>query len=199
MKELKPVNVSYAPMKQEPPSSVHWSLIPYVLRKQHSHPPLFFDLSSDIGNNNQNNLCFLNTYPRRSLGSKDLDKTACDVETMIIRCDDLPKWASWHVVIHASKGSNRIRCGDVFEQIHKTFDQRLTESELVLISGKDKRMCEEAFDHRCQSGGGLTAWNRKQGLRRVDLLHGKTIFNGLTFDEKRAIWLLHLTRTAVVA
>jgi hypothetical protein len=178
-------------MKQDPPSAVHWQLIPYSLRERVGHPPLYFNLAADI-DDNKDNVCFANAYPRRPLTSKELGKTACDVEQMVICCDDLPKWTKWLVVVNCGK-DNIIRCGDVFKQIHKTFHQPMTAGELVCIPASEKKACEKAFEKRCESNAGLTAWNKKQGMKRVDYLRNKTFFNGLTFDKDRSIWVLHLT------
>jgi hypothetical protein len=75
------------PMKQEVPTSVHWQLIPFSVRQQFGHPPLYFDLASDMDDNAH--IFFDHVFPRRPLAAKDLDKTACDVEQMIILCDDV--------------------------------------------------------------------------------------------------------------
>ena len=178
-------------MKQEVPTSVHWQLIPFSVRKQFGHPPLYFDLASDMDNNDS--VFFDNVYPRRPLDAKDLNKTACDVEQMIIRCDDVPKWATWRVVVNCSPKDNLIRCGDVFREIHKTFNTVMSPVEISWIPPSEKKACEQAFGGRCQRSAGLTAWNKKQGMRRVDYLRGKTYFNGLTFDPDLSLWVLHLT------
>jgi len=178
-------------MKQDPPSAVHWQLIPYSVRRHLSHPPLHFDLASDI-EDNKHNICFGDAYPRRPLTAKELNKTASDVEQMVVRCEGLPKWARWLVVINCSK-DNIIRCGDVFGEIHKTFNKSMTAGELVCIPATDKKACEKAFERRCERNAGLMAWNKKQGMKRVDYLRDKTIFNGLTFDQDESIWVLHLT------
>jgi hypothetical protein len=177
-------------MKQEAPTAVHWQLIPYSVRKDLRHPPLHFNIACDI-EDNKDNICFSHVYPRRPLSPKDLNKTACDVEQMVVRCDDLPKWAKWLVVINCSK-DNIIRCGDVFREIHKTFHRPLTPGELACIPASEKKACEKAFEMRCEANAGLTAWNKKQGMKRVDFLRDKTIFNGLTFDQQQSIWVLHL-------
>jgi len=177
-------------MKQEAPTSVHWQLIPYPLRKHLGHPPLYFDLAVDF--DDENNLCFVNVYPHRPLNEKERRKTASDVEQMVIRCEGLPKWAQWHVVVDCAK-DNVIHCGDVFQEIHKTFNQPMTKAELACISATEKRACEKAFEKRCENNAGLTAWNKRQGMKRVDYLRDKTIFNGLCFDPDHSIWVLHLT------
>jgi hypothetical protein len=183
-------NSLLVPMKQEIPTSVHWHLIPYSLRKHLGHPPLHFDLAADIVDN-KDNLCFVNTYPRRPLTPKELNKTACDVEQMVLQCEGLPKWARWHVSVNCSK-DNIIRCMDVFREIHRTFNEPLTPGELARIPASEKRACERVFEMRCENNSGLTAWNKRQGMKRVDYLQGRTIFNGLTFDTAHSLWVLHL-------
>jgi hypothetical protein len=180
-------------MKQEVPTSVHWQLIPYSVRQQFGHPPLYFDLASDM--DDDANVFFDHVFPRRPLTAKDLNKTACDVEQMIILCDDAPKWATWRVTVNCSPKDHLIHCGDIFRAIHKTFNTVMSTIEISWITPQERDACDEAFDKRCRRSAGLTAWNKKQGMRRVDYLRGKTLFNGLTFDPAICLWVLHLTKS----
>lgn len=193
LKPLKPVNVTRTPMKQEPPLTVHWQLINFHQRRVAQFPPLRFDLASDFGD--EKNMCFLDTYPHRRMTDKDLVKPATDVKSMAVACDDLPKWADWYVYVHAPKddpSASSVRCIDVFKAIHETYNKRMTEGEIARLSSKEKAQCEKWFSKRCGQNAGLEEYNRKKGMRRVDLLQGQTFFDGLRFDEKRSLWVMHL-------
>jgi len=193
LKPLKPVNVTKAPMKQEPPLTVHWQLINFYQRSMAQFPPLRFDLASDF--RDERNMCFLDTYPCRRMTDKDLVKPATDVKSMAVACDDLPKWADWFVYVHTPKDDASVvsvRCIDVFKAIHDTYNKRLTEGEIARLSAKEKAQCEKWFAKRCEKSAGLEEYNRKKGMKRVDFLQGKTFFDGLRFDEQRSIWVMHL-------
>jgi hypothetical protein len=133
------------------------------------------------------------------MSDKDLIKTATDVKSMAVACDDLPKWADWYVYVHAPKDDpnvHSVRCIDVFKAIHDTYNKRMTEGEIARLSAKDKAECEKWFAKRCEKNAGLEEYNRKRGMKRVDLLQGKTFFDGLRFDERRSLWVMHLARSA---
>jgi len=193
LKPLKPVNVTTAPMKQEPPLTVHWQLINFYQRNMAHFPPLRFDLASDF--DDERNMCFLDTYPHRRMTNKDLVKAATDVKSMAVACDDLPKWADWYVYVNTPKDDpsvQSVRCIDVFKAIHDTYNKRMTEGEIARLSAKDKAQCEKWFTKRCGKSAGLEEYNRKKGVKRIDLLQGKTFFDGLRFDEDRSLWVMHL-------
>lgn len=51
-----------------------------------------------------------------------------------------------------------------------------------------------AFQKRCRDAPHLPPVNERQGLRRVDLLKGKRIFNGLKRDSRTQTWILEFHR-----
>lgn len=95
---------------------------------------------------------------------------------MVITYPALP---FWDIEVASPKG---ISCEDVWRAIYETFNRALTpaERELYVLSDRErKRRCEQAFERRCERAAALPAWERKQGLKRVDLLEGVTLFKGL--------------------
>lgn len=69
---------------------------------------------------------------------------------------------------------------DVFQGIFDTYYNRLERNEVAAIGPDVMNACKPAFDARCQDSPGLAEYNKKIGMRRVDLLKGKRIFKGLT-------------------
>lgn len=101
----------------------------------------------------------------------------CTLKKMTITCKVLE---GWPIVIERTEG---IRCIDVFRAIYDTFSQPLTMEEV-------RRFCAErdsrgnikyirAFKVRCADSPGLTEFNEKKGLLRVDLLNGHRRFKGI--------------------
>lgn len=86
---------------------------------------------------------------------------------------------------------NGIRCRDVFDAIHDAYSQVLSEREMEKIPEDDRTEVDAAFEIRCAQAPGLTAVEKRAGLRRVDLLKGRTLFSGL-WEQENGTWLLHL-------
>ncbi|KAH8983391.1 hypothetical protein EDB86DRAFT_2967113 [Lactarius hatsudake] len=80
---------------------------------------------------------------------------------MVIHCAELPDWP-----VHVWRRSG-IRCVDVFEAIRDTYDVVLTGTERVI---------HQSRIHDIERRHQLAA---KKGVRRRDLLEGKTLFLGL--------------------
>lgn len=130
------------------------------------------------------------------LKTSDLEKPASEVPLteMSIRCSQLPHWD-----IHVSRSSpGGIRCFDVFHAIYETFHFVMspTEKDHYIPSDRLAR-CEAAFQKRCSASPGLRGYELSQGMRRVDLLEGQTIFMGLrrpveSDDKPDRYWVLEL-------
>ncbi|KAF7980668.1 hypothetical protein HWV62_37091 [Athelia sp. TMB] len=86
-----------------------------------------------------------------------------------------------------------IRCRDVFDAIHDSYSQVLSEREIAKIPEDDRAEVDAACEARCAKAPGLTAVEKRAGLRRVDLLRGRTVFSGL-WEQENGTWLLHLSR-----
>ncbi|KAF9465304.1 hypothetical protein BDZ94DRAFT_1254212 [Collybia nuda] len=95
----------------------------------------------------------------------------------------------WPIRIRRAQG---IRCIDVFEEIYRKLSEPLTEEDMDTIGRGYAERCVRAFKQRCKDSPGLTLYNEKRGMQRVDLLRGRRIFEGLTRDSKSATWELHI-------
>jgi hypothetical protein len=115
----------------------------------------------------------------------------CVLQEMEITCPVLQ--TSFILKIRRPGG---IRCIDIFQEIFDAYDHRLrSEERQALASGIDDR-CMVAFQKRCKDTPHLPLVNERQGMRRVDLLRGKRIFNGLKRDPRSQTWILDFHRPA---
>jgi len=165
------------------PITLHWQLLPYnhhisrkFIRFDISHPP-------------KNTIRDLNTG--RPLSESDYEKLASQpaLDEMLIRCENGAKIEPWNIYVHRKGG---IRCIDIFQAIHESFSSVLDEDEKKKISRIKMSGCEKAFKRRCELSSNLTLWEQRQGMKRVDLLEGRTIFLGLASSPGRDCWLLQL-------
>ncbi|KAH7923333.1 hypothetical protein BV22DRAFT_589001 [Leucogyrophana mollusca] len=171
----------------KPPAlDLHWQLLPYQPRR--SKHPLHFDIAFPI-----DSIKFKDyPHPNRPLSSTDLDKPAANemMTKMVIQFEAV---SDWEVCVKRKEG---IRCRDVFEAIYSTFNIPLTPYEKrTLIPEGNRELCEEAFRLRCNLAPGLTAVEKKQGLKRVDVLMHCTLFKGLTQPKSGGDWVLNLGRS----
>ena len=110
--------------------------------------------------------------------------------SMTIICRE-PIASQWPVVISKTYFSNC--CIDVFEAIYETFQESLTAQE------EHRLRCDkgEEFWTECQKWAkkrhgiyGPEGFNRRVRLRGVDVLRGKTIFDGIKWNGNE--WELSL-------
>lgn len=150
-----------------PPVSLHWKLLPY--NHQISKARLVFDVAREV-----ECVRLLYTYPARPLTTVERNKPAAEplLKEMVIRC---PELSDWPVYVERASG---IRCIDVFEAIHRTYSIILTNADRRIHAGR-VRACQDVFEERCRHEPNLSAQEKAQGMRRVDLLGRKSIFQGL--------------------
>jgi len=165
------------------PITLHWQLLPYNC--QISRKFLRFDISHSP----KTSIRDLNTG--RLLAESDYLKLASQpaLDEMLIRCEHGAKMEPWNIYVHRKGG---IRCIDVFQAIHTSFSTPLEDDERKKIPRTRLSSCDKAFKRRCESSANLTLWEERQGMRRVDLLEGRTIFLGLALAPSRDCWLLQL-------
>jgi hypothetical protein len=102
----------------------------------------------------------------------------------------------WPIRIRRAKG---IRCIDVFLSIYSAYEKPLTTEEKEIVGKEHLERCDPAFRLRCKDSPGLTLYNEKCGIRRVDLLKGARIFKGLTRDSESATWTLQIHKPLPVS
>jgi len=168
--------------------NLHWLLLPFEAAR--GKPRLSFDIRFRVERIRLWPLdlpcsCPLGVeYPTRFATDKGLKR-------MTIICKDIP-W--WEVRI---RRPDPICVQDVLEEIHQTFYERLTASDHGRIPPDRIARCENAFKDRCKTADALEIWEQRQGLRRVDLLRGKTLFMGLVRpppNEDQTKWQLQFGR-----
>lgn len=165
----------------KPPAfNLHWQLLPYDSRR--SKRLLRFDMAFPV-----DDAVFQDRGCRTKLADSELEKPAANgtMTKMLITFEH--KAFSWEVDV---KNAHGIRCRDVFEAIHKTFNEQLTIEERRLVC--DRRAVEEAFRLRCRLAPGPPEVERSLGWKRVDVLLHQTIFLGLTQPKSGSDWVLHL-------
>ncbi|KAJ7160243.1 hypothetical protein C8R46DRAFT_1038532 [Mycena filopes] len=149
--------------------ALHWPLMRFDPNKRTSsdRPLLYFDAGFDP------------TQPRNLRKKRpesaeswsplsDADRnlpvsTHCTLTKMVIQCPQIRP-----ITVRRSEG---IRCIDVFVAIYDAYHRRLDEDELP----SNMARYLPHFDKRCEDTG-----IKGERMRRVDLLRGKRIFDGLT-------------------
>ena len=109
----------------------------------------------------------------------------CVLTEMDITCPILR--TSFIIKVERPQG---IRCVDVFQGIFNAYDARLTAEEQRRFASEIDERCWRAFRQRCQDAPHLPEVNQRQGMRRVDLLRGVRIYDGLTRDARSQTWVL---------
>lgn len=167
-----------------PPVNLHWQLLPYnPTMKEIGKLQLRFDITVPVSHMRY----ITSTYPK-PLRNADLDKPAADehLDEMTIECERLPQW------LICIRRRNGIKCRDVFEAIFRTYNAVLLDEECRAIPEKHLAQVKAAFKTRCIESPGLIEYEESMGLRRVDLLKGKTLFLGLTRPTPDSNWVLKL-------
>ncbi|EPQ54641.1 hypothetical protein GLOTRDRAFT_139179 [Gloeophyllum trabeum ATCC 11539] len=164
--------------------NLHWLLLPYDCRRSRGH--LEFDITQRIDR--------IRLWPPRGsprpLTVEELNKPVADrtLTKMDIACNHLP----WCVRIRREEG---IRIVDVLDGIQKTYYRTLTDADRERIPPQRLPACHRAFKHRCRTALALPEVVEREGMRRVDMLEGKTMFLGLICpppDQSQSQWILHM-------
>lgn len=86
----------------------------------------------------------------------------------------------WPITV---KNRGGITCLDVWDAIFETFNERISPADWHrgYVSRQAVDYCHPAFEQRCKDSERtkLEGYEARQGMRRVDLLNGRTIFGGL--------------------
>jgi hypothetical protein len=103
--------------------------------------------------------------------------THCTLTKMVIDCPHIGR-----ITVKRSAG---LRCLDVFAAIFDAYRERLRNNE----KPADIARYRHAFEQRCRDSPGPDA-ELRAGMRRVDLLRGDRIFDGVT--RAGADWKLNI-------
>lgn len=152
------------------------------------HPPLYFDAAFDPRIPKFAINVYRGGHPT-PLAHEEYSlhvSPHCFMPEMVIMNDFLKRW---QIVVRNPRG---VRCIDVFNAIYETYSELLTPRELAHIGEDYIQRCERSFRQRCADSPGLTEYNLKLGLRRIDLLRGRRTFKGLTpLPGHGNVWELH--------
>jgi len=145
---------------RKPPATLHWKLLPFDA--QRSKGQLKFDFAREVDE------IILAEGQRgpRPLSTLERNKSAAEpgLTEMVIHCMELPDWPVYVV------RQSGIRCVDVFDAIRDTYNVVLTTTE---------RSNHQARVRDIERRRPPTPEGVKKGVRRRDLLEGKTQFLGL--------------------
>ncbi|KAH9969868.1 hypothetical protein BC827DRAFT_42616 [Russula dissimulans] len=156
----KPSQVPTTTNPDVPPATLHWKLLPFDA--QRSKGKLKFDLAREV-----DEIVLAETRGgSRPLSVFERKKPAADpgVTEMVIFCAELPDWP-----VHVARQSG-ISCVDVFEAIRDTYNVVLTTTERTIHQSRVRNI---------ERRRPPTPEGAKKGVRRRDLLDGKTMFLGL--------------------
>jgi hypothetical protein len=168
-------------------AELHWQLLPFDPAR--GKPQLYFDVMHE-----PNLIRIFNKY-MRPLMPDDKHKLAANtpLKEMIIRCAPLPL-PVWDIRVRRSD-RGPLRCVDVFEAIYKSLSTPLSDAEKSQWAQDYLDSCQPYFHARCKASAALTDWEELQGLRRVDMLKGRTRFMGIArASPGKNYWVLHLDR-----
>lgn len=148
-----------------PPATLHWKLLPFDA--QRSKGKVKFDFAHEV---DEILLAEARQRGARPLSVQERNKAAAEpgLTEMVVHCAELPDWP-----VHVARQSG-IRCVDVFEAIRDTYNVVLTTTERTIHQSRVREI--ERRRPPTPEGSGAAA---KKGVRRRDLLEGKTLFLGL--------------------
>jgi hypothetical protein len=146
-----------------PPSTLHWKLLPFDA--QRSKGKVKFDFAHEV---DEILLAETRHVGARPLSVQERNKSAAEpgLTEMVIHCAELPDWP-----VHVARQSG-IRCVDVFEAIRDTYNVVLTTTERNM----HQQRVRDIERRRPPTPEGAAS---KKGVRRRDLLEGRTLFLGL--------------------
>lgn len=152
--------LTYPADPSKPPATLHWKLLPFDA--QRSKGKLKFDFAREV----DEIILAEGQRGSRPLSTLERNKSAAEpgLTEMVIYCMELPDWPVYVV------RQTGIRCVDVFEAIRDTYNVVLTTTE---------RSNHQIRVRDIERRRPPTPEGAKKGLRRRDLLEGKTQFLGL--------------------
>jgi hypothetical protein len=142
-----------------PPATLHWKLLPFDARRPRK---LQFDFAREV-----DEIILVEAGGgSRPLSVLERNKSAAQpgLTEMVIHCAELPDWP-----VYVARQSG-IRCVDVFETIRDAYDVVLTTTE---------RSIHQSHVRDIERRRPPTPEGAEKGVRRRDLLYGKTLFLGL--------------------
>ncbi|KAF7364701.1 Metallo-beta-lactamase protein [Mycena venus] len=168
LSKLQTVTVHHTKPLKEESIALSWPLVKFLARKNSRSPLLYFDAGFDprlpinLRDNKSGQMSSMSDGDRKLPAS-----THCTLTEMVIQCPKIGK-----ITVKRSRG---IRCIDVFSAVYDAYHEPVRSGELPEDMGRYLRH----FHKRCEDCP-RPAEEQRAGLRRVDLLRGKRIFDGLS-------------------
>ncbi|KAK0204234.1 hypothetical protein DFS33DRAFT_870899 [Desarmillaria ectypa] len=138
---------------------------------------LWFDLSMALFNPTRVD----NMGMQVPLGMNELKGPATQphIQRMTIICDVMPYWP-----ITIGDGSGGLALEDVLQGLYRMMMWRISRDEWQRFPEGDRAAIAKAFARRCRAlrNPQLENAERQDGVKRVDLLLGRTMFRGLVVD-----------------
>ncbi|TFK34757.1 hypothetical protein BDQ12DRAFT_337106 [Crucibulum laeve] len=185
---VEPQAIEYPRVSKHP--SLPWPLVypSYRSRMEQPQPMIYFDIAFDPRIDIYSVATWDRYNGKRPLSRADGDLPVSMTDMIIIFS---PFADLWQINVHRSRG---IRCIDIFRAIYDNFAEIVTRKELAYFGEDYIDKCQKIFRQRCRDSPGLSEYNRKCGMRRVDLLNGQRIFKGLRPNQNGPAnsWILDL-------
>jgi hypothetical protein len=180
--------VRYDPAPVVP--ELHWQLLPYEPAR--GKPRLHFDVSQSPERIRVTDARGGMPRPLRA-DERARPAASTPLAEMVIRCAPLPLPA-WDVRVRRPDGGP-LRAADVFAAVHAALRAPLAPRDRAQWPPAYLAACAPHFRARCAAAPALAAREEAVGLRRVDLLRGRTAFRGLSCPAPgKAYWIMHLDK-----
>ncbi|OAX35731.1 hypothetical protein K503DRAFT_696449 [Rhizopogon vinicolor AM-OR11-026] len=171
---------SVSRLPDESTDSAMLNLAP-ILQYDRGYPPVILDLRRSVS------LLVFRGLDRHVFAS-DLMQPTTDPPTAFMRLyhTRLP----WYIDVVPSVNGSYVMLGDLFTAICQALARRIRGEEYYndVLDHEDREALRLAWDERCRSQE-----ERMDGVKRVDFLRGKYIFEGLT-RGKHGMWQLRTGR-----
>lgn len=86
-----------------------------------------------------------------------------------------------------------LKVGDILSAIYKALNMRISTSTWEQLPPQEIEMVTGVFTTRCRSMGRMEMAVRSDGVKRVDFLHGKRWFRGITLTNDPKVLKFHVT------
>ncbi|OSX59355.1 hypothetical protein POSPLADRAFT_1048692 [Postia placenta MAD-698-R-SB12] len=179
------------PQPQPAPSP---QLHPMLNGEGRDGPALLFDVSVHTFQPMRLTSAGASSGPTLSLDELGQQATYPPCRRMKISCDIIPQWPieleakEQERTLFLSIPSNShkdapITVGDVLIAIHRSLQRQISHVDWARLSQAEETAVARAYTRRCKTYGSVEAFEKSQGVRRVDYLLDKYMFRGLISIE----------------
>ncbi|GJJ12791.1 hypothetical protein Clacol_007036 [Clathrus columnatus] len=156
-------------------------------REDRQEGPLEYDLSLD-----PSHILVIHNTGYSILSTKQLDTPATNpsVHSMNITCTALP----WTMTITASNNNGVLSIRDIIDGLYHGLRSKAKKQDWDRLSKDAKGRVRRAWVSRYNRHHSIQdrAYEKSQGLRRVDFLGGHVAFKGLAYIPDERHWVMHV-------